>query len=280
MLIDITHTTRFTYTDAIEESIMQAWLEPRTDRDQRALQFRLLVLPDTEINAYRDGFGNTIHAFSVLAPHRALTVTARSRVETLLVNPFAPPSRPALDPDAVDAWPYLQFGGPVMRTDEVASLAARFRPDGDGQVWDALRGLMHYIYEAFEYQAEVTTVTSTVEDLLALRKGVCQDFAHLMIAITRAMGIPARYVSGYILSRSGDGARGAAASHAWCEALIPGYGWRGFDPTNDVLAADSHVKVGIGRNYRDVPPTRGIYRGMAEEDIAVAVETTQVDATQ
>jgi len=95
-----------------------------------------------------------------------------------------------------------------------------------------------------------------------LRKGVCQDFAHMMIAVCRAMGVPARYVSGYILSRPERSARGGGASHAWCEALVAGHGWRGFDPTNDVLAADAHVKVAIGRDYHDVPPTRGCTAGL------------------
>jgi transglutaminase-like putative cysteine protease len=273
MLIDIAHTTRFTYDEAVEESTMEAWLEPQDDRDQRRLHFALEAQPRIPVFAYRDGFANTVHCFSVLPAHRALTVRARSRVETLLANPFAPRERTPPSPDAVDTWPFLQFGGPVMRIAEVEALASRFQPAGPAQVRDALGDLMHHIHQTFEYQPEVTTVTSTVADLLTLGKGVCQDFAHLMIAVCRAMGIPARYVSGYILSGPERAARGAAASHAWCEALVPGYGWRGYDPTNDLLAADSHIKVGLGRSYRDVPPTRGIYRGTAEEHIAVAVET-------
>jgi len=141
-----------------------------------------------------------------------------------------------------------------------------------------VQGVMRYIHDSFEYQAEVTTVTSTVADVLAVRKGVCQDFAHLMLAICRGMGVPARYISGYIYSSPKHAARGDTASHAWCEAFIPGYGWRGFDPTNDVLAADSHVKVGQGRSYHDVPPTRGVYRGQAEERIEVRVETSAEEA--
>lgn len=277
MLIDITHTTRFSYDGEVVESVMETRLEPRNDPDQRRVAFSLTVQPATRVFSYRDGFANTVHCFTVAPPHDALVVTARSRVETHLSNPFAPPTRPAVVPDMVETWPYLQFGGPVCASAEVASLAARFRPAEEGAVFEALRALMHFIHERFEYQPEVTTVTSTVDDLLVLGKGVCQDFAHLMIAVSRGMGIPARYVSGYIFSRPDRATRGDGASHAWCEALVPGYGWRGFDPTNDVLAAESHVKVGQGRHYQDVPPTRGIYRGVASEHIEVRVETAAAE---
>jgi transglutaminase-like putative cysteine protease len=228
--------------------------------------------------SYEDGYGNIVHCFTVLPPHTLLVVTARSRVETRLSNPFAPPRRspPTLDP--VDQWPLLQFGGPVLLLPDVEALAARFRPAQEAAVLDALRDLMHFIYTQFEYQAEVTTVSSTIEDLLRLGSGVCQDLTHLMIAVCRCMSVPARYVSGYIVSEPAHAARGDGASHAWCEAWVPGYGWRGFDPTNDVLAADSHIKVGHGRSYQDVPPTRGVYRGTAGQQIMVEVITQVVES--
>jgi len=277
MLITVIHTTRFSYEREVVESVMQARLEPRSDADQRLLRFDLQVLPAARLFHYDDGFANTVHCFTVPAPHDHLVVTARSRVETRLINPFEPPTQ-LPTPDPVESWPYLQFDGLVCRTAEVDALADRFRPSGDDGVLAAVQDVMRYIHDGFEYQAEVTTVTSTVADVLAVRKGVCQDFAHLMLAICRAMGIPARYISGYIYSSPEHAARGDTASHAWCEAFIPGYGWRGFDPTNAVLAADSHVKVGQGRSYHDVPPTRGVYRGQAEERIEVRVETSAEEA--
>jgi transglutaminase-like putative cysteine protease len=272
MLIEVVHTTRLNYAEPIEESVLEAWLEPRGDADQRRLHFALDVQPRTSLASYVDGFGNTVHSFAVLPAHRALTITARSRVETLLANPFLPAGRVPV-PDAVDNWPFLQFGGPVLRVAAVDALAERFGPPNADRVLESLGDLMHDIFGAFAYEREVTTVTSTVEDLLRLGRGVCQDYTHLMIAVCRAMGVPARYVSGYILGGPEGAARGSAASHAWCEALVPGFGWRGFDPTNDLVAADVHVKVAYGRDYHDVPPTRGTYRGTAEKQIAVSVET-------
>ena len=277
MLLDIVHTTCYSYDDPVAESVMEARLEPRSGPEQRLVNFALRCEPPTETFSYRDGFGNAVHLVTLLRPLAGLTLTARSRVETLLDNPFVPPERQAAAPDEVDLWLFRQAGGPVTLTPAVRALAERFRPAGPDRTLPALQDLMLFIYDGFSYEAAVTTVSSTVADLLALRRGVCQDFAHLMIAVCRAMGIPARYVSGYILSRPERAARGSGASHAWCEALVPGFGWRGFDPTNAVLAAGGHVKVAIGRDYRDVPPTRGVYRGIAREQMTVSVETLVAD---
>jgi transglutaminase-like putative cysteine protease len=183
-------------------------------------------------------------------------------------------------PDAVDTWLYLQYHGPVVLSSEVATLADRFRPSEPDGLLEALQQVMRHIHGNFEYQPEVTTVHSSIEDVLTLRRGVCQDFSHLMIAICRAMDVPTRYVSGYILNSPDRAARGSGASHAWCEAYVPGYGWRGFDPTNNVLAANGHVKVGTGRDYSDVPPTCGIHRGLAAERIEIAVQTVRLDTPE
>lgn len=277
MIIDVVHTTRFSYDAEVVEAAMEARLEPRDDQDQRRISFSLDVAPATRARAATDGFGNTVHYFTVPQTHDAMVLTARSRVETLLANPFSQPRGVAVDPDPVDVWSYLRFGGPVLDVPEVQQLAARFRPGAAEQVLAALQGLMGAIYADFDYQPEVTDVTSTVVDLLDLKRGVCQDFTHLFIAVSRAMDIPARYVSGYICSASAHASRGDGASHAWSEAWVPGYGWRGFDATNNVLSADMHVKVGIGRNYHDVPPTRGVYRGTSGQQVDVRVKTLQID---
>ena len=159
---------------------------------------------------------------------------------------------------------------------------------------------MGLVYREFQYEQHVTSVATTVPEVLKGRTGVCQDFAHVMIGLCRAIGVPARYVSGYIVPASSarpqqsqtmgtmsqfqtfggalSPSRGAGASHAWIEAFTPTHGWRGFDPTNNLLASTYHVKMGIGRDYNDVPPTRGTFRGIAEEKLAVEVETRILDA--
>ena len=136
-----------------------------------------------------------------------------------------------------------------------------------------LREINGALHDAFDYAPQTTKVDSLIDDALRTRKGVCQDFAHIMIALVRALGIPCRYVSGYLFHRLETQDRSAQdATHAWVEALLPGLGWVGFDPTNNLLACERHIRTAIGRDYADVPPTRGIFKGEAESDLSVAVQ--------
>ena len=163
----------------------------------------------------------------------------------------------------------------VPRLPELVTTAEPFRgPPG----LETVQSLMHLVHERFEYRPDVTTVETSVQQVLTHASGVCQDLAHVLLGLCRAIGIPARYVSGYIMASHEAGAptRGAAASHAWVEAFTPTHGWRGFDPTNDLMASEHHVKMAVGRDYHDVPPTRGTFRGLAVEELSVAVTTHTV----
>ena len=137
--------------------------------------------------------------------------------------------------------------------------------------------LTRAIYDSFEYQSGITEVHSPIEHALRERRGVCQDFAHIMIAIARAWGVPARYVSGYMYHRGNKDRSGADATHAWVECYLPSLGWVGFDPTNNIMTGERYVRAAVGRDYNDVPPTRGTFKGAAESElsIAVAIEPTQ-----
>ena len=163
----------------------------------------------------------------------------------------------------------------MPRADELAAIAA---PTRGSPPFEAVQQLMHLVHERFEYRQDITDVETSAVAVLGHSSGVCQDFAHVLIGLCRSIGIPARYVSGYILAGQEPDAptRGADASHAWVEAFTPTHGWRGFDPTNDLLASERHVKMAIGRDYHDVPPTRGSFRGVAEEELTVAVTTRPV----
>jgi transglutaminase-like putative cysteine protease len=159
----------------------------------------------------------------------------------------------------------------VARDPQLADIAAPFQTD-DG--FEAAAQLMNYVNQNFEYRQNVTDVSTTVLEVLAHRGGVCQDLAHVLIGLCRALDLPARYVSGYTVSDGGRGPRrGGGASHAWAEVYTDGYGWRGFDPTNNLLANDRYVKLATGRDYSDVAPTRGTYRGSADERLTVSVVT-------
>jgi transglutaminase-like putative cysteine protease len=277
MIIEVTHITRFTYDAPVFESVIEARVGPLSDLSQRMLSFEFSVKPRRGTFHYADGFQNRVYCWSVLPPHDTLSVQALSRIETLVVNPFEKPERAPLPLDDADAWPYLRFRGPVDFSPGVDQLARRFLAHSSEPL-EQLLALMQAINDDFEYKRAATTVSSTVSDVLRLRQGVCQDFAHLMIAVSRRMGLPARYVSGYIVNSTDHETRGGGASHAWCEVWIAGLGWRGFDPTTHVLAAENHAKVALGRDYTDVPPTRGVHRGHAEERVEVTVTTRRIDS--
>lgn len=274
MKIVVEHRTALEYSTAVVESVMDARLGPRTDEHQRWGAFELKVAPSAAIRRYADGFGNVGHLITVAKPHRAIEVTMRGEIETTLADPFQPPrARPtALGPG--DMADYLGPSPLIPRAEELRTIADPFTAGG-GVPFEIVQKLMHAVFERFEYRSDVTTVASTVTEVLSHRTGVCQDFAHVLIGLCRAVGIPARYVSGYILAGAESDApkRGTGASHAWVEAFTPTHAWRGFDPTNDLMASEHHVKMAVGRDYRDVPPTRGTFRGIAEEELLVSVTT-------
>ena len=274
MRVEVEHTTRLSYTTDVVESVMDARLGPRSDVHQRWGPYELRVGPAAAVRRYSDSFGNIAHLMTIAKPHREVEVTMCGEIETLLRDPFrAPRELPApLTPG--ERADYLDPSPLVPRDPEIDRLVTPFK-DNAAAVFATAQKLMRLVYDRFDYVPEVTGVGTTVPEILAHKTGVCQDFAHVLIALCRAAGIPARYVSGYIVRDAASAAptRGAGASHAWVEAFTPTHGWRGFDPTNDLVASEHHVKMAIGRDYRDIPPTQGTFRGIAEETLAVEVVT-------
>jgi transglutaminase-like putative cysteine protease len=275
--IAVEHSTRLAYSFDVVESVMEVRVGPRTDEHQRWTAFDLRVEPTASIRRYDDGFGNAAHLITLARPHRAIDVVMRGEVDTTLVDPFRPPrERPApLSPGEL-----VDLVGPSPLVPRLPALVTTAEPFRDRPTLEAAQSLMHLVHERFEYRPDVTTVETSVREVLTHASGVCQDLAHVLIGLCRAIGIPTRYVSGYIVASHEVGAptRGAAASHAWVEAFTPTHGWRGFDPTNDLMASEHHVKMAVGRDYHDVPPTRGTFRGLADEELNVAVTTHPVAA--
>jgi transglutaminase-like putative cysteine protease len=273
MRVAITHRTLLDYDAAVVESVMDARLGPRTDEDQRWDRFELRTTPPSAIRRYGDGFGNVAHLLSVARPHRSLEVTTSNFVVTLLADPFQPP-RATLSPlEAGALADNLQPTKLVPLDDASRALAEPNRPAHAEDEFMAAQRLMHLVHERVTYRPDVTTVATSVPEVLRSGSGVCQDLAHVLLGLLRSVGIPARYTSGYIVtSDAADAPRhGAGASHAWVEAFTATHGWRGLDPTNDLMASEHHVKMAVGRDYRDVPPTRGSYRGEATERLSVTV---------
>ena len=271
--IEVIHTTEFHYDRDISETIMELRLQPRNDATQRCLDFRLAVDPPGHLTSFPDSHGNVVHHFNYRPRHRRIQIVARSVVETGLADS-------TIDSNDSVTWRYQfrTFDGPVQELPEVLALADQLRPvrlDDATEVERALVDLTTLIHQRFQYQPGVTNVQSTVTDMLRLGAGVCQDFTHFWIAVCRAMTIPARYVSGDLHEPvdAGD----YEATHAWPEAWIPGKGWSGFDPTNPIRATPRHVKVAVGRDYRDVAPTKGVFLGPASEQIRVQVQTRMLE---
>ena len=276
MKLEIEHSTRYRYSGPIAETVMEVRLQPMDGLGQRCLEFELDVSAGIEPRTYRDGYGNNVHYFNLVRPHTRLSVTGRSVVET---------GRDLdSDPGEELVHDFLRYRSPVKDVPGVREIA-RNHPIADAKsgpaVEQALDELTLAISRDFAYDRAVTNVYSAVDDVLALRAGVCQDFAHLFIAVARAMGVPARYVSGYIHQprAAGDGGvQGspgsvATASHAWAEAWVPGRGWVGYDATHPVRTSEHHVRLAVGRDYSDAAPTRGIYVGSATGTMEVRVRT-------
>jgi transglutaminase-like putative cysteine protease len=277
MILEVQHETRFSYTLPVTEAITEVRMEPVSDADQSCRSFHLAASPPTTPARYQDGFGNRVHHFNLLAPHPEVRILAASVVETHPRPRDLEASRATYPLDAeqgdLAVLDFLHLRGPVRATSRLTPALEQLRPAPGTRVGELIAKVAAYIHNSFQYAPRVTLASSPIDDVLRSGKGVCQDFTHLMIAILRSFGVPARYVSGYI-HRPGK----ESQSHAWCEAWLPDLGWLGIDPTNNHLIDERFVKVAVGRDFTDVPPNKGIYRGTAKETILVRVETRLLES--
>jgi transglutaminase-like putative cysteine protease len=287
LIYSVEHTTTFRYQPEVRESVMEVRMEPRSEGNQRCLDFRLDIIPAANIMQYRDFSGNAVHHFDIAGAHRQVKITARSSVEIqALDEPHASAAGEWSDLDAlVAAGDYWEMLLPSQFAQPSAQLQAFTKEVGGrrrGRPFELLVEFNEAIYRLFAYVPNSTKVDSPIADALEARQGVCQDFAHIMIALVRPLRIPCRYVSGYMFHRGGTAEKQdrslEGASHAWVEALVPGLGWTAFDPTNNLVGGDRHIRVALGRDYADVPPTRGVYKGEAESELSVAVTVSPSDA--
>ena len=287
MYYSIRHLTKFLYSKGVSESMMETRMHPRSDHNQRCLNFHLSVSPRCRVFSYRDHLSNHVHHFDIPGQHGQLVIVAESLVE---VEPSFPiPS--FLTPDAwaeidalVEQGDFYEMLFPSEFC-EATPLLDQLAIDLDVRRRDdplmVLHELNEKIYNYFDYVPKSTKVDSPIDVALTSRKGVCQDFAHVMITLVRSkLRIPCRYVSGYLYHGQSDKDRSAtSATHAWVEVLLPQLGWVGFDPTNLLVAGDRHIRTAIGRDYADVPPTHGMFRGRAASELTVAVRVTPSEGT-
>ncbi len=281
----IRHSNRFNYSAPISESVTEVRMQPRSDGRQRCLRFELTTQPRTRVFAYQDSLGNVVHHFDVPGRHARLSITADAVVDMgpALEVPEALPDSAWDELDAFatsgENWHSRQFSRFARETPLLGEFAREIDWRREADPLTLMRRLNTGVFGGFTYAPRQTRVDSPIDDALQARAGVCQDFAHSRIALARGVGSPCRYVSGY-LSPSPEGHDRATqgATHAWVEAYLPGLGWLGFDPTNNVLAGERHVRVALGRDYADVPPTRGVFRGEAGSELVVLVTVSLSDA--
>jgi len=269
----ISHTTSIDFPAPVREHQCELRLAPRESAHQRRLSMDVRVDPVAPFEPYVDGFGNLVHAFSILAPHDYLVTELDAEVETELTNPFdyravAPARESEWIRERMDADPRLwdfvlhksAFTPDLRRVDHGMDLPA---PAPGQPLIDAVQAAVRWIGETLAYTPGASEVDTPLDAVLRERAGVCQDFAHLLVSIVRGWGVPARYVMGYVALDEDDVPEGAPpqATHAWADVLIPGAGWRGFDAVHQLVANDRYIPVALGRDYKDATPQRGTFQG-------------------
>jgi transglutaminase-like putative cysteine protease len=279
----LAHVTEFRYDGVVSESYNEVRLRPRQDEYQSCLSFRLATEPNARAASRLDAYGNWVHHFNVMGEHRLLRVETDSVV---LVHeprelPDAGVALSAVDNPGEEIDQHYDLLMPteyVPHTAVVRDLVERAEREGGGTVGGFARAAAAVVHEAIRYEKGATHVQSSILDALETGAGVCQDFAHILLATVRMRGIPGRYVSGYLVPRrtaepgaSVEEVVGGQASHAWMEVFVPGAGWFGLDPTLGGPVGVQHVRVAYGRDYGDVAPVRGVYKGHAGQRLSVDV---------
>ena len=283
MKLQVFHRTHYAYAAPVRESFNEARLQPTNADGQICHSFLLKVIPPTRLSHYLDFQFNWVHLFDVNEPHLSLTVEATSIVTTSdqQVLPGDQVSTPLAAMDRAcgqleRCHDFLQSSRFVEPSAEAWRLGLDIS-QGRTDTWQIAQAIMQHIHREFAYNTTATHVHTHMRDVLRLKGGVCQDFAHVMIGVCRALRIPARYVSGYLYNGPADQLRGAQASHAWVEVYLPELGWRGLDPTNNGQPDERYVKIAVGRDYADVTPIKGTYRGTDERKLTVDVLVTALD---
>jgi len=273
MILKVEHSTIFEYEDPIYETATEVRLHPAGNTSfQQCASFSLKVIPTATIFDYTDFYGNRVHHFNILQSHKRVQIVATSVVETFacpITGPFTEDEILLLD--LLSESRYVHFDPSIH---ELATLFTSF----DDPYLKAL-DICRHINSTFRYEPGVTDVHSTSAVVMALGRGVCQDFAHIMLAVCRILRLPARYVSGYLYGGGSTPDGRDEASHAWCEVWCgEEKGWTGFDPTHKTLTVnDRYIKIGTGRDYGDIPPVRGTYKGTSAEKLRVSVRVSALE---
>lgn len=293
MLFDILHTTDYRYTVPVIEAYLETRLTPPDTAAQKVLEHSITIQPELATSEYMDSFGNETNFFSHTLRHDRLLISHRAIIETFapvppveaLEVPVAE-ARQVMSSEEIDYFPYLQPTNSVPLGGEASKWVQRYFKPGN-PLGESLTSLNETIYEKFTYRPGTTDNSTSMAEIWKHRRGVCQDFAHVMLSVLRTAGIPARYVCGYIETDPPRGRAGqkrtnrlvgSVATHAWVEALVPGMVWVALDPTNHQWCGERHIAVSFGRDSGDAAPVRGTFKGSGRQVMKVRVKVRRINA--
>ena len=271
----IKHITRYSYPSSVIDSANQVMLFPLDDTQQEVKKHDLIITHQPSVEVFTDYFGNKVGIFSVIKPHRELII--ESVIEVITHEARLPdhsvPADAAWDSLKLidEQFPYMDFLlQENFEVEDEVNAVVNTLMKAENSPFDIAQQMSAFVYDNFEYKKGITNVETQVDEIWKLRAGVCQDFAHILLVMLRMIGVPGRYVSGYICPKNHE-LRGEGATHAWVEAYIPSHGWVGLDPTNNCIASDRHVRLAVGRNFSDCTPVKGTYKGSSEHTLEVSV---------
>ncbi len=276
----IHHITKYEYDRPVKESVNEIKLYPYSSGQQETLRHDLVITANPQVFQYADYWGNNSGVFNIIDPHKELQIestfvvrTIRNKVESIPFDSYRVDLRAVMEKSL--AMQELSAPPQVKNSVAMDELVARVFDPGKS-IAQTILECSETVYNTFQYHKGITNVETTVDELLRQKAGVCQDFAHMTLALLRTLGIPCRYTSGYVCPNK-KGLRGEGATHAWVEAFIPGFGWAGIDPTNNVWVTDKHIKLAVGRYFPECSPVKGTFKGPARESLSVYVSVGYED---
>lgn len=279
----IVHITKYQYNWPIKESINEIRLFPHNFDNQDVLQHQLLITHNPDVEISKDYYGNRIGNFNNLEAHEEMTIESRMLVRvnhSLKIPEIDTTTVQDLEKEKEKSIALLRLCYPetIVKQKKIIAILKKINCV-DKSIIEIAQQCNEYVFKTFTYTKGITNIETTIDEILEIKKGVCQDFAHILLQLLRTAGIPARYVSGYICPNE-SGLRGEGATHAWVEFYTPTQGWLGLDPTNNIWTMDNHVKLSVGRNFNDCTPVKGTFKGLSKQTLSVCVSIGYEDGRQ
>ena len=279
-IFKIVHITKYQYNWPIKESINEIRLFPHNFENQDVLQYELHITNNPDVEISKDYYGNRVGNFNNLEAHSEMTIESRMSVRvnhSLKIPEIDLTTVADLEIEKQKSVLLLRLSYPetIQKQNKINTILKKI-DCSDKPIIEIAQKCNQYIYENFTYTKGITNIETTVDEILAMKKGVCQDFAHVLLQLLRTVGISSRYVSGYICPNE-SGLRGEGATHAWVEIYTPTQGWLGLDPTNNIWTMDNHIRLSVGKNFYDCTPVKGTFKGLARQTLSVSVSVGYED---